>query len=55
MKGFRGHLAVTLTGGLEEAVTPWAGVSLLVEAYRGYMEIRGLHGVTREVSLLNLD
>jgi hypothetical protein len=36
MKGFRGHLAVTLTGGLEEVVTPWAGASLLVEAYRGY-------------------
>jgi hypothetical protein len=36
MNGFRGHLAVTVTGGLEEAVTPWAGISLLVEAYRGY-------------------
>jgi hypothetical protein len=34
MKNFRGHLSVTLTGGLEERVTPWAGVSLLVEAYR---------------------
>ena len=36
VKGFRGHLAVTVTGGLEEVVTPWAGVSTLVEAYRGY-------------------
>ena len=36
MKGFRGHLAVTVTGGLEEVVTPWAGASTLVEAYRGY-------------------
>lgn len=34
MKGFRGHLAVTVTGGLEEVVTPWAGASTLVEAYR---------------------
>ena len=34
MKGFRGHLAVTVTGGLEEVVTAWAGASLLVEAYR---------------------
>ncbi len=36
MKRFRGHLAVTVTGGLEEIVTPWAGVSTLVEAYRRY-------------------
>ena len=36
MKGFRGHLAVTVTGGLEEIVTPWAGASTLVEAYRSY-------------------
>ncbi len=36
MNGFRGHLAVTVTGGLEETVTPWAGASTLVEAYRGY-------------------
>jgi hypothetical protein len=36
VKGFRGHLAVTVTGGLEEVVTPWAGASTLVEAYRRY-------------------
>jgi hypothetical protein len=36
VKDFRGHLAVTVTGGLEEVVTPWAGASTLVEAYRGY-------------------
>ena len=36
MKGFRGHLAVTVTGGLEEIVTPWAGAGTLVEAYRRY-------------------
>ena len=36
MEGFRGHLAVSVTGGLEETVTPWAGASVLVEAYRGY-------------------
>lgn len=36
MEGFRGHLAVTVTGGLEEVVTPWAGVSTLVETYRRY-------------------
>lgn len=34
MKGFRGHLGVTVTGGLEEVVTPWAGVSTLIEVYR---------------------
>jgi len=34
--GFRGHLGVTVTGGLEETVTPWAGASTLVEAYRRY-------------------
>jgi hypothetical protein len=36
MKGFRGHLAVTITGGLEEVATSWAGASTLVEAYRRY-------------------
>ena len=36
MTGFRGHLALTLTGGLEETVTPWAGASTLVEVYRKY-------------------
>lgn len=36
MKGFRGHLGVTVTGGLEEVVTPWGGVVLLVEAYRRF-------------------
>jgi hypothetical protein len=36
MTGFRGHLAVTVTGGLKETMTPWAGVSTLVEAYRKY-------------------
>ncbi len=36
MKGFRGHLAVTVTGGLEEVATAWAGASTLVEAYRSY-------------------
>ncbi len=36
MAGFRGHLAVTVTGGLKETMTPWAGVSTLVEAYRKY-------------------
>ena len=36
MAGFRGHLGVTVTGGLEETVTPWAGASTLVEAYRRY-------------------
>jgi hypothetical protein len=36
VKGFRGHLAVTVTGGLEEIVTPWASASTLVEAYRSY-------------------
>jgi len=36
VKGFRGHLAVTVTGGLEEIVTPWAGASTLVETYRRY-------------------
>jgi hypothetical protein len=36
VKGFRGHLAVTVTGGLEEMVTAWAGASTLVEAYRKY-------------------
>lgn len=36
MAGFRGHLAVTVTGGLEETVSPWAGASTLVEAYRRF-------------------
>jgi hypothetical protein len=36
VEGFRGHLAVTVTGGLEENVTPWAGASTVVEAYRRY-------------------
>ena len=27
MAGFRGHLGVTVTGGLKETMTPWAGVS----------------------------
>jgi hypothetical protein len=36
VKGFRGHLAVRVTGGLEESVTPWAGASVLVEAYRSF-------------------
>ena len=36
MKGFRGHLAVMVTGGLEETVTHWAGASTLVETYRRY-------------------
>ena len=30
----RSTLGVTLTGGLEEGVTPWAGAALLVELYR---------------------
>ena len=36
MESFRGHLGVTVTGGLEEVVTPWAGASVLVESYRRY-------------------
>ena len=36
MEGFRGHLAVTVTDGLEEVATPWAGAGTLVEAYRRY-------------------
>ena len=36
MKGFHGHLALTVTGGLKEVVTPWAGASILVEVYRRY-------------------
>ena len=36
MKSFRGHLAVTVTGGLKETVTAWAGASTLVETYRTY-------------------
>ena len=30
----RSSLGVTLTGGLNEEVTPWAGATLLVELYR---------------------
>ena len=30
----RSSLGVILTGGLEEAVTPWTGATLLVELYR---------------------
>ena len=36
MKSFRGHLGVTVTGGLEAVVTPWAGAAVLVEAYRSH-------------------
>jgi hypothetical protein len=36
MKGFRGHLGLTVTGGLEEVVTPWAGAGVVLEAYRRY-------------------
>lgn len=36
MNRFRGHLAVMVTGGLKEVVTPWAGAVVLVEAYRSY-------------------
>ena len=36
MAGFRGHLAVTVIGGLQETVTAWAGASTVVEAYRRY-------------------
>jgi len=36
VNGFRGHLAVTVSGGLEEVVTPWARASVLIEAYRRY-------------------
>ena len=34
MEKYRGSLGVTITGGLTEEVTPWAGASLLVELYR---------------------
>jgi hypothetical protein len=34
MKTYRGSLGVTITGGLSEEVTSWAGASLLVELYR---------------------
>jgi hypothetical protein len=34
MEGHRSSIGVTLTGGLTEAVTPWAGAALLVELYR---------------------
>lgn len=36
MKGIRGHLAVTVAGGLDEVITPWAGSSVVVESYRRY-------------------
>lgn len=45
MKGFRGHLGVTVSGGLEEIVTPWAGASTLVEAYRS----NGVGGIADRV------
>ena len=34
MKKYRSSLGVTLTGGLTETVTSWAGATLLVELYR---------------------
>jgi len=34
MEKCRSSLGVTVTGGLKEVVTPWAGVTLLVELYR---------------------
>jgi len=34
MEKYRGALGVAITGGLKEEVTPWAGVSVLVELYR---------------------
>jgi hypothetical protein len=34
MEKHRSSLGVTITGGLTEAVTPWAGAALLVELYR---------------------
>ena len=34
MEKYRGSLGVTITGGLAEVVTPWAGAALLVELYR---------------------
>jgi len=34
MEKYQGSLGVAVTGGLEEVVTPWAGVGLLVETYR---------------------
>ena len=34
MEKYRTSLGVTITGGLTEAVTPWAGAMLLVELYR---------------------
>ena len=33
MKKYRSPLGVTLTGGLTETVTSWAGTTLLVELY----------------------
>lgn len=34
MEKYKGSLAVAITGGLREEVTPWAGASVLVELYR---------------------
>ena len=34
MEKYRGSLGVTITGGLAETVTPWAGAALLMELYR---------------------
>ena len=34
MEKYRTSLGMTITGGLTEAVTPWAGAMLLVELYR---------------------
>ena len=34
MEKYQSSLGVTITGGLTEAVTPWAGAVLLVELYR---------------------
>jgi hypothetical protein len=34
MRKYKGSLGVAITGGLREKVTPWAGVSILVELYR---------------------
>jgi len=45
----RSTLGVTLTGGLEEEVTPWAGAALLVELYR-----KAGIGAAVEQSLSNL-
>ncbi len=34
MEKYKGSPGLTVTGGLPDAVTPWAGVGLLVELYR---------------------